>query len=184
MSYPAVSTLEPLDHAAPPLEPVQTAAHWLDLARYYFHQRRYHSALSAAKQAIHRTPEDAEGWHLAAVVLQQVNRHQPALKAYAKALDLAPEDYVIRYNQAQLLETLGHRASALADYKRILQSHPTYQDVQRRVAALKGQLWENRASVLQDYEQRLQKVRRCQPRLQRLPDWYDDADSQHSLSTL
>jgi tetratricopeptide (TPR) repeat protein len=180
MSPSAASTLDPLDQAVPPLEPVQTAAHWLDLARYYFHQRRYHSALSAAKQAIHRTPADAEAWHLAAVVLQQVNRHQPALKAYAQALELAPEDYVIRYNQAQLLETLGHRASALADYKRILQSHPTYQDVQRRVTALKSQLWENRASVLQDYEQRFQKVRQSPRR--RLPDFARyDADAKQAI---
>jgi tetratricopeptide (TPR) repeat protein len=176
MSYSSAPTLEP-----PPLETVQTAAHWLDLARFYFHQRHYHSALSAAKQAIYRAPEDAEAWHLAAVILQQVNRHQPALKAYVRALELAPEDYVIRYNQAQLLETLGHRASALADYKRILQAHPTYQDVRRRVAVLKAQLWENRASVLEDYEKRLHKVRHRPvesfrpPDALRLPDFSDYA---------
>jgi tetratricopeptide (TPR) repeat protein len=81
-------------------------------------ERRFGEAIEIARNEILRTPRDANGYRLMALVLELMGDRKAALSYRDKVVEISPEAAMSYYSRADLFYALQDYAAAIADFTR------------------------------------------------------------------
>jgi len=96
------------------------------LAMCHFHRRDYDAALTAAREAADRAPDEFQVHINLSQVCLSANRIEEAVRAAKRAVELAPESPPALFTLAKALTDSGDRARAIELCRRALERNPRF----------------------------------------------------------